>query len=213
MVEQVVNRTRADPTSPTWTYIADLAKYDLNEQLRVFASYDVVVVPHGATEANAVAFTTWDKHYPQLPSMLVEICPAYLHCPCTNVCPDYYKSKIKNIAYWAVAFENPDMNCTEYCSTNFDLPATQNANFPTKELVPDFGAVIDSIIETEMRPLLDRYCRHGDGFDLEELKNTTITTLFSCNVPFPRPRPIHDSTDVIDPYVPSRSVTCTMSDE
>ena len=88
----------------------------------MFALYNVVVVPHGATETNAVAFTTWDKHHPQLPSMLVEICPAYLHCPCTNVCPDYYKSKIKNIAYWAVAFENPALTCTEYCSTNFDLP-------------------------------------------------------------------------------------------
>jgi Glycosyltransferase 61 len=211
MVEQVVNRTKSDPTNPTWTYIADLGKFDLNEQLRVFASYDLVVVPHGATEANAVAFTTWDQHYPQLPAMIVEICPAYLHCPCTNVCPDYYKSKIKNIAYWAVAFENPDMNCTEYCSTNFDLPETQNANFPTKELVPDFGAVIDSIIDNEMRPLLDRYCREGDGFNLEELTKTTITTLYSCNVPFPKPKPVEGSRIPPDPYVPVRPATCMMA--
>ena len=102
------------------------------------------------------------------------------------------------------------MNCTEYCSTDFDLPATQNANFPTKELVPDFGAVIDSIIDNEMRPLLDRYCREGDGFDLEALKNTTITTLYSCNVPFPKPKPIEGSWSRPDPYVPMRPASCVM---
>ena len=191
MVEQTIkNRTRPGEMTTVWTYIPDLSELSILQQDHAFLSHDLIVIPHGAGEANSMALTHWDQHrLHRLPSTVVEICPAYSHCECINVCPGFYKDRWNNLAFFGIAFENPDMNCTDYCSSGYaNLGRVKNNNITSKEIVPDFGLVIDSLIETEIRPLLSRYCRKGDAFDLqEELRNTTITILYSYNISIPQP--------------------------
>ena len=126
-----------------WKSLPDLADATILEQLSLFQSYPLIVLPHGAAETNAVASNS--IHSNSLPTAIIEICPPYSHCPCIGMCPRFYRVRWNDLTVGGIAFEHPATDCDQFCSLPYDRTATKNANIPAVDLETEMKDIIGNV--------------------------------------------------------------------
>jgi len=177
-----------------WTYYDDIGPLPLLEQLRIVYDNNLIVLPHGAAEANLMmASTSWQQQTPaggdnhfdnsKIPTSVIELCPPYTHCDCIDMCPHFYRNRlIEHVPVHGVAFETAGKDCSQFCAST----ASSNRYKIKKQPIPKavapskIASTIDAVISMRILPMLrDYYCRKASvpAASLDFRHNTTVSVI------------------------------------
>ena len=117
-------RDADDSTSPiVRVHVVDFDGLSLRQQIEALTkpSPEFIVMAHGAGESNMLYL----DEFTAANTNIIEICPPYMHCVCPNsvrtaFCPWFYynNTRFHNLSYYALAVEDEQLNCQQYCDGN-----------------------------------------------------------------------------------------------